>query len=123
MRTISFDTKPPKLLPWLARRAGVSDERALALWHQALDEATGDGAGVDEATFWKASMTHFRALLEREARVEELSGLNPWFNLHDRLWRGGSLFLADAVIAGMSRSACLWRRTLSLKPERCHHNE
>lgn len=123
MRTVSFDMKPPKLLPWLARRAGVSDERALALWRQALDEATGADAAMDESTFWKASMERFRALLDAEARMEDLSGLNPWLNLHDRLWRGGSLFLADAVIRGMSRSACLWRQTLSMKPGRCHHNE
>ena len=127
MRTVSFDMKPPKLLPWLARRAGVSDERAVALWRQALDEATGvdaeENTEVDESTFWKNSMERFRALLDEEARLAALSGLNPWFNLHDRLWRGGSLFLADAVIVGMSRSACLWRRTLSLKPGGCHHNE
>lgn len=123
MRNVSIDMHPPKLLPWLARRAGIGEERALALWRQALDEVSETCAGNPEARFCKEAMTRFRELLDREARAHDLSGLNPWFNLHDRLWRGSSLFLADTVIRGMSRSACLWRRTLSLKPGYCEHRE
>ncbi len=117
MRTVSFDTRPPKLLPWLARRAGVSDERAVELWRQAVDEAGTGTSTIDESAFWKRSMDGFRALLAQEARRMALSGLNPWFNLQDRLWRGSSLLLADTVIRGMSRSVRIWRQTLDMTPD------
>ena len=38
--------KAPKILPWIARKAGISDELALKLWRRAISEAeyiTGQG--------------------------------------------------------------------------------
>ena len=38
----------PKILPWIARKAGISDELALKLWRRAVSEAehlTGHSSG------------------------------------------------------------------------------
>ena len=41
--------KTPKLLPWYARKAGVSLERAEALWRKAVREATLETGWVGDA--------------------------------------------------------------------------
>ena len=43
--------KTPKLLPWQARKAGVSLERAEALWRKAVREATADTGWVGTSEF------------------------------------------------------------------------
>ena len=58
--------KSPKLLPWQARKAGVSLERAEALWRKAVREATADTGWVGTSEFWGAAETRFRELLEAE---------------------------------------------------------
>ena len=58
--------KSPKLLPWQARKAGVSLERAEALWRKAVREATADTGCVGTSEFWGAAETRFRELLEAE---------------------------------------------------------
>ena len=58
--------KTPKLLPWQARKAGVSLERAEALWNKAIREATADTGWVGTSEFWDAAETRFRELLDAE---------------------------------------------------------
>ncbi|MEW5787674.1 MAG: hypothetical protein AB1899_07455 [Pseudomonadota bacterium] len=75
----------PKLLPWLAGRAGISDERALALWQQARRDAPGD------------AMPRFIALLE-EVRRPGATSPAAWLELCDRVWRGNTLRLTDVLL-------------------------
>ncbi|MDD3353334.1 hypothetical protein [Zoogloea sp.] len=58
--------KTPKLLPWHARKAGVSIERAEALWRKALREATADTGWVGNSEFWGAAEARFLELLQEE---------------------------------------------------------
>lgn len=58
--------KTPKLLPWQARKAGVSLERAEVLWNKAIREATADTGWVGTSEFWDFAETRFRELLEAE---------------------------------------------------------
>jgi len=58
--------KTPKLLPWQARKAGVSLERAEALWNKAIREATADTGWVGTSEFWDVAETRFRELLDAE---------------------------------------------------------
>ena len=58
--------KTPKLLPWYARKAGVSIERAETLWRKAVREATAETGWVGNAEYWGAAMDHFVRLLEEE---------------------------------------------------------
>jgi hypothetical protein len=46
-------TNAPKLLPWMARRAGIDDEQALRLWHCAAAESE-KSHGCQEGTNYHA---------------------------------------------------------------------
>lgn len=58
--------KSPKNLPWHARKAGVSIERAEALWCKALREATADTGWVGTSEYWGVAETRFLDLLRNE---------------------------------------------------------
>ena len=58
--------KSPKNLPWHARKAGVSLERAELLWRRAIREATADIGWVGTSEFWGAAEARFLELLEQE---------------------------------------------------------
>ena len=58
--------KAPKNLPWYARKAGVSIERAEGLWRKAVREATADTGWVGTSEFWGAAEGRFLELLKEE---------------------------------------------------------
>jgi len=65
----------PKILPWIAKKAGISDELALKLWRRAVSEAeylTGKTEGSE----------YYGLVLERLlALVEDETGSVPQYNL------------------------------------------
>lgn len=56
----------PKSVPWHARRAGISLERAEILWRQAIRAATDETGWVGTPEYWGAAMDQFLRLLARE---------------------------------------------------------
>ena len=56
--------KTPKILPWLARRTGVSDERAEDLWRAACQQATALTGERDGPCYWGAAVQTLLDLLE-----------------------------------------------------------
>jgi hypothetical protein len=52
----------PKMLPWLARRAGISDAAVEFSWREAVHDATDDSFVPESPDFWKSAVDH---LLER----------------------------------------------------------
>ncbi len=70
---------PPKMLPWLAHEAGISERRAEVLWRSALKHAAHVGdPGSPE--FWRAAMDELLQLLAAESRREDEAsfGWRPW---------------------------------------------
>lgn len=62
--------KTPKILPWLARKAGISDTRAEVLWHKALRHATQATGWVNSPEYWRAAVEKLEELVAAEgARV------------------------------------------------------
>ncbi len=61
--------KTPKLVPWYAAKAGVSLDRAEALWRKAVRKATADTGWVATPEYWDATMKNFRALLAEESNT------------------------------------------------------
>jgi len=56
----------PKILPWIARKAGISDELALKLWRRALSETeylTGQSNGTE---YWGLAIERFLSIVESE---------------------------------------------------------
>lgn len=69
--------KAPKILPWIARKAGLSDALALKLWRRALSEAeylTGQSTGSE---YWGLSVERFLALVEDEVGTPPIYTLTP----------------------------------------------
>jgi hypothetical protein len=44
--------KAPKILPWIARKAGISDELALKLWRRAISEAEYLTGKTEGSEYW-----------------------------------------------------------------------
>lgn len=59
--------RPPKLLPWIARRAGISDELALKLWRRAAAEAEDRIGNANSSEYFAAAVDGFLRLVEDEA--------------------------------------------------------
>jgi hypothetical protein len=78
--------KAPKILPWIARKAGISDELALKLWRRALSEAeylTGKSEGSD---YWGLAVERFLDIVEEETGRPTQYGLAPAPRLN-WMWR------------------------------------
>lgn len=78
---------PPKMLPWLASKAGISEPRAQALWRSALKHAT-HVAKPGQPEFWRAAVEELLELIAAESRREDEAsfGWRPWSRNLKRLW-------------------------------------
>jgi hypothetical protein len=91
--------KTPKLLPWYARKAGVSIEHATVLWHKAVREATVKTGWVGNAEYWGEAMNTFLRLLEDEQSTLCAPRVTPLVRSQNRLWRLPLTAIEDAVSA------------------------
>jgi len=103
--------KYPKILPWLASKAGVPVERAEALWGDALRYATRKAAVVESPEYWQQAVERLVDLLAAEARERRAMpfGLGPLVRLPARLWLHG-LTAQQAMLRVTANSACWWQR-------------
>lgn len=54
----------PKILPWVARKAGVRDDKAEVLWIEALRDASDNkGVAPESSEYWELAVNHLRASL------------------------------------------------------------
>jgi hypothetical protein len=66
--------KAPKILPWVARKAGISDELALKLWRRAISEAEYLTGKADGSEYWGLAVERFLDIVEDEiGRVPQYS--------------------------------------------------
>lgn len=63
----------PKILSWLAGRAGVPDDKAEGVWADALRVASGECAVADSPEYWQAAVDHLRASLAGHSRAASLA--------------------------------------------------
>ena len=87
--------KTPKLLPWYARKAGISTERAEVLWSKAVRIATAETGLVGNAEYWGACMDAFKVLIERERNTLCAPQVLPFVRSHNRMWRLPLLAMED----------------------------
>lgn len=105
----------PKLLPWYARKAGVSIERATVLWRKAIREATAETGWVGNAEYWGAAMAIFQRLLQEEQNSLCAPRVTPLIRTQQRMWRLPLTAMED-VFSAMSTT---WQRqTGSTAPRR-----
>ena len=77
--------KTPMILPWLARKAGISDERAETLWHRALRHATLKTGWVNSPEYWQVANEKLLELKEVERNKVCQPNLVPVVRIQHRL--------------------------------------
>lgn len=82
-------TKPkaPKLLPWLAKKAGITDARAAVLWHDA-ERWAAQRAARDSSAYFKLAVDRLLELVAAESLREDAAsfGWRPWARAQARFW-------------------------------------
>ena len=61
--------KTTKILPWIARKAGVPQARAEQLWAEAIRYATDHTGWVGTSEYWEAALDRWMSLIEDEKLV------------------------------------------------------
>ncbi|MBI4984989.1 MAG: hypothetical protein HZC24_06515 [Rhodocyclales bacterium] len=79
--------KAPKILPWLAHKAGIDDRRALTLWHAALRHAAHAHA-PETSDYWQAAMDRLLELIAAESQRADVEsfGWRPWARSLADVW-------------------------------------
>jgi hypothetical protein len=86
----------PKILPWIARRAGIGDALALKLWRRAAGEAALIVGNHDSSDFYRLSVDRFISLVEAEGGRCPLSGGNvTWLYRHQARMASLGLIAAE----------------------------
>jgi len=87
----------PMMLPWLARKWGVNDERALELWQQACRDAEAVMGERRSSHYWGYVKNRFIDLLDAEAIAAYPVLDTPWIMIQLNILRfvaGVRLWLA-----------------------------
>lgn len=58
--------KAPKILPWVAHKAGIGEELALKLWRRAAGEAEELTGGCNSSDYYRLAVERFIDLAEAE---------------------------------------------------------
>lgn len=84
MRT---DPITPKLLPWLAKKAGIADARAAVLWRDA-ERWAARRAALGSSDYYRLAVDRLLELaLAESLRADAASfGWRPWARAQARLW-------------------------------------
>ncbi len=79
--------KTPKLLPWLAKKAGITDARATVLWHDA-ERWAALRAARDSSAYFKLAVDRLLKLVAAESLREDAAsfGWRPWARAQARFW-------------------------------------
>jgi hypothetical protein len=97
----------PMMLPWLARKAGITEHRAEVLWHSAQRYAALHTGESETPVYWNAAMDHLLELIAAEALREDVAsfGLRRVARLQARFLEA-PLALLDAFALSATRG---WR--------------
>lgn len=69
--------KAPKILPWIARKAGISDELALKLWRRAVSEAEHITGKTEGSEYSGLTVERFLSIVENEVGGTPQYALTP----------------------------------------------
>ena len=101
--------KAPKILPWIARKAGISDELALKLWRRAISEAEYLTGKAEGSEYWGLAVERFLDIVEGEVGRTPQYGLTPAPKV-SWMWRHQSRMSLLSLTA--AQNACrFWQLT------------
>jgi len=101
----------PKILPWLAHKAGLSERRAETLWATALRYAAHHVGETASSAYWQAAMDRLLELIAAESLREDNAsfGWRPWLRAQSHFWET-PIALWDELAQPYIRSWRLWSR-------------
>ncbi|MEW6515213.1 MAG: hypothetical protein AB1443_14570 [Pseudomonadota bacterium] len=107
MKTTPHLEHGPKILPWLAHKAGISLSRAEVLWHAARCHAEALTGETDTPAYWSTAMDRLVELIAAESLREDATafGWRQWTRHHKRAW-AAPLAILDALTLNSVRG---WR--------------
>jgi len=84
---MSTTPSKPQMLPWLAKKAGIGDARASALWLDSTQWAA-QHASPDSSVFHELAADRMRELVAAESLRQDLAsfGLRPWARAQVQFW-------------------------------------
>jgi hypothetical protein len=87
MKTTPHLIHGPKILPWLAHKAGISMPRAETLWAAARRHAETATGEIDTPTTWQLAMDRLYFLIAAESLREDAAafGWRNWSRLYKRI--------------------------------------
>jgi hypothetical protein len=100
---MSTNPKTPQLLPWVAKKAGISDHRASILWRESERWAECRAASGSSA-YYKLAVDRLLELAAAESLREDVAsfGWRPWARAQARYW-AVTMHVAQAGSALMAR--------------------
>lgn len=102
--------KAPKILPWIARKAGISEALALKLWRRAAGEAEQLTGKAEGSEYWGLAVERFLDLAEAEATTGiKPEGLIPAPRM-DWMWRHQSRMSLLSLMAAQNTYR-FWQHT------------
>ncbi|MEW6165002.1 MAG: hypothetical protein AB1642_08085 [Pseudomonadota bacterium] len=106
-------TTLPKILPWLAHKAGISPRRAEVLWHAAERHAVHATGETGTPACWQAAMDRLLELVAAESLREDAAsfGWRAWARQNEQLWRA-PLAVLDVLTLAATR---VWRNLRPLQ--------
>ena len=112
MKTTPHLGREPKILPWLAHKAGIPLSRAEVLWQAARCHAETITGEIGTPAYWEAATERLHALIAAESLREDAAafGWRNWTRLHSRVWEA-PLILLSAFTLNNVRS---WRTMQTL---------
>ena len=99
----------PKILPWIARKAGISDELALKLWRRAVSEAEYLTGQTEGSAYWGLAIDRFLNIVEDEVGSVQSYNLSPAPQL-SWMWRHQSR-MSLLSLAATQNAYRYWQNT------------
>ena len=93
--------KAPKILPWIARKAGISDELALKLWRRAISEAEYLTGKAEGSEYWGLAVDRFLDIVADEVGETPQYSLTPAPKI-SWMWRSQSRMSLLSVLAAQN---------------------
>jgi hypothetical protein len=104
---------PLKILPWLAHKAGIPEDRMEILWHHAQRHAAHVTGEFETPGYWQVAMDRLLELAVAESLREDAAsyGWRRWTRMNKHFWQT-PLSVLDAWSLNMARC---WRKLEPLR--------
>ncbi len=101
---MSANPKTPKLLPWLAKKAGITERRATTLWHEA-ERWAAHRAPTGSSAYYQHAVDRLLELAAAESLREDAAsfGWRPWARAQAR-FLAVSMQVLEETAAANARS-------------------